>query len=83
METLSIIYLISVAISLAIMIFVIFHEEEITVKDLLTMLLVLAIPIVNIIIYGFAFIKVDIEKDGPVSKAVKILDKLLKIKIKK
>ena len=83
MEGLSTIYLISIVISLAIMIFVIFHEKEITVKDLLIMLLVLVTPIVNIGVFGFAMIKFDLQANGPISKTITFFDKILKIKLKK
>ncbi|WP_234110145.1 hypothetical protein [Chryseobacterium sp. R2A-55] len=83
METATNLYLFSIVLSLLIMVLIIYHEDEFTVKDLLSMILVMAIPILNVIIYALAIAMIDREINGPISKTIKFLNKFLNINLKK
>lgn len=82
-NTLKTIYLATVIISVLIAILIIAKEKEITVLDVLVMIIAAVIPAVNIGFFGYAYFRMDDQNDGPISRFLVKIGKVLNTKLKK
>lgn len=83
MDLALIIYLSTIAVSVPIVAVIIWHEQELTVKDLFQIVFVLAIPVLNLLIFSIAILKIDVQQNGPFSKLIQNFNKFLNIRLKK